>query len=133
MTIEAQNKARKLSAMEKLSQEIAELRERTHLDGWNGLLVAIEVPADILPAIMANRPELMAAAQPRAMEAPEVAKLYRVIEVLLDTNQALREHTARVAQLTNNLNGQLVGFARVAQQIERFANFEVATMEDDED
>jgi len=124
-------KLRKPSSAERLAQEITDLRERSKLDSWTSFVEELTVPAELYPAVMANRAALVKAAVPRDMSKDEVAVLFKLIAGLIETNQALREHTERVAQLTSNLNGQIVGFHRVAQQIEDFANFRNAEPTDE--
>jgi hypothetical protein len=112
---------RKLSGLERIAAEIEEFRDKAKLDSWNSFIDELQVPGDIYPALVTMRPELMPPA--RELSAAECRTLYTMIGGLIATNVALRQHTERVAQLTENLSGQMVGFQRVARQIELFANF----------
>ena len=114
---------RKPSTLERLTIEIAELRGKAKLDSWNAYVTELQVPGDLYPALLTNRPELMATVPRRPLNEHECDVLYKLIGGLLETNAALREHTARVAQLTENLASQMTGFMAVARQVEMFANF----------
>jgi hypothetical protein len=125
MTNQAQLRPRKLSAIERLAEEIKSYREAAKLDSWTSFVDDLQVPGDLYPGVLTNRPQLIKAAPPRELSKDECAVLYKLIAGLLETNAALREHTERVGQLTDNLNGAMTSFVRVAQQIKTFANFEV--------
>jgi hypothetical protein len=122
---QAQLRPRKLSAIERLAEEIKSYREAAKLDSWTAFVDELQVPGDLYPGVVTNRPQLIKAATPRELSKDECAVLYNLIAGLLETNAALREHTERVGQLTENLNSQLTGFMRVAHQIKLFANFGV--------
>src|SRR5262252_8342811 len=105
---------RKLSGLQRIQAEIAEYRDKTKLDSWNSFVEELQVPGDLYPALVTMRPELVRAATPQALDRDQCIVLYKLIAGLLETNAALREHTARVAQLTENLASQMTGFMRVA-------------------
>ena len=130
---EANVRPRKLAAIERIAEEIRSYRESTKLDSWNSFVEGLQVPGDLYPAVLTNRPQLVLAATPRELSKDECAVLYKLIAGLLETNAALREHTERVGQLTENLNAAMTNFVRVAQQIKLFANFEVVGEPDTEE
>ena len=130
MTDAVKTVPRKLTGLQRITAEIEDYRERTKLESWNSFVEELQVPMELYPALVSNRPEMIAMATPRALTADECKVLYRLIGGLIETNAALRQHTERVAQLTENLAGQMIGFQRVAQQIELFANFRNPEMED---
>ena len=107
-----------------LEQQTVDLMKRCRLTHWTAFTETVNVPQDISIALMTNRAELLALARPRDMTAAEVAPLYKLIRVLFETNQALREHAENTARLTNNWMSQFKGIAGVAGQIDRFANFQ---------
>ena len=114
-----------------LERQVIDLMARCKLTDWTAFTESVDVPQDIAVALMTNRVELLGLARPRDMTAAEVAPLYKLIRVLFETNQALREHAEDTARLTSNWMSQFKGIAGVAGQIDRFANFK-APLEDDE-
>jgi hypothetical protein len=116
---------KRLTGHERIALEIADFRREAKLDSWASFVEALQVPNDLAVALMTGRHELVKAAQPRALTIEECATLYKLIAGLVETNAALREHTERVAILTNRLNDALTGFASTAQSINDFANFRV--------
>jgi hypothetical protein len=132
-TDEVKVSPRRLTGLQRIAIEIAEYRDKAKLDSWNSFVEELKVPSELYPALLTSRPELVVAATPRAMNADECKIIYKLIGGLLETNAALREHTARVAQLAENLSSQMLGFQRVAHQIELFANFKNPEHEDAED
>lgn len=123
---------KRLTGRELIAQEIAGYRRDAKLDSWSSFVEALDVPSDIAPALLTGRRELMAAVQPRDLPAFQVEKLYKIIGVLLETNAALRQHTERVAILTNRLNDALKGFDSTARSIDDFANFRVPQEDEDD-
>lgn len=126
---------KKLSSVERIGIEIADYRRKAKLDSWNSFVEELQVPSDLYPAIMSNRPELVRAVRPRDLPAYQVEILYKLIAGLIETNAALRQHTERVAQLTDNLNAAMTQFTRAALSIQQLANFTVSdnTGDDDEE
>lgn len=122
-----------LTTRERIALEIADYRRDAKLDSWSSFVEALQVPNDLAVALMTGRYELVKAAKPRALTIDECATLYKLIAGLVETNAALREHTERVAMLTNRLNDALTGFASTAQSINDFANFRVTGESEDGD
>jgi hypothetical protein len=124
---------KRLSAVERVAMEVAEYRSKAKLDSWNSFVEELQVPSELYPALVTNRPELLRLVQARPLTSDECAVIYKLVAGLLETNAALRLHTARVAQLTNNLNGAMKQFGSAAQSIQQFANFGVVGDGDEED
>ena len=105
----------------------AKLLERinqvSRLESWTSFVESINVPGDILPALMTGRPELLRIVKGRALTADECTAIYKLVSVLIDTNMALREHAQLVAQLTQNMMGGFQAINAHAKRIDDFANF----------
>jgi len=110
-------------SLEALDNQITDLAERCRLRDWSHYIESIELPQDVLPALMTGRPELLRTVRPRALTEDEAAKLYKAMAGLIETNMALREHAEQLAQLTNNWAQQFAGLHGVGEKIQRFANF----------
>ena len=118
--------------MQELDAEIVRLIQECKLDSWNSFIENdVRVPGELLPALMANRAELISLATPRALPAEAVAELYKLIAVLLGTNIALREHAEELSVLVKNWMSQFAGLKGVADQIDHFANFRRFTASED--
>jgi hypothetical protein len=116
-------KVRKPTVTDRLDEQITELSRRCRMDNWAEFIGDFELPEDLLPAVMSGRYELVRAATPRAMTGEEVAKLYRLIGVLLETNAALREHAQQVAEQVGIWTDAFKHLNSVGNRIEHFANF----------
>ena len=118
--------------MQELDAEIVRLMQACKLDSWNSFVENdVRVPGDLLPALLAQRAELVKLAQPRACSAEEAAELYKLIAVLLATNIALKQHAEQTAGLVRNWMSQFAGLKGVADQIDHFANFRRFTDSED--
>ncbi len=106
-----------------LNDEIERLASQCKLASWSSFVEELKVPRDIYPALESNRPEMLALAVPRPMDADEVAVLYKLIGGLVRTNQALREHAEQLARLVDNWSQMFQGLASTGQRIHDFANF----------
>lgn len=122
-TTEKTEKIRKPTVTDRLDDQITELSRRCRLDNWAEFIGDFELPEDLLPAVMSGRYELIAAATPRAMSGEEVAKLYRLIGVLLETNAALREHAQQIAEQVDIWHGAFKHLHNVGNRIQHFAHF----------
>jgi hypothetical protein len=98
----------------------------------NELIRDMALPPDLIPAFATGRAELLALAQPRAMDAQEVKKLYTLIQTLLETNCALQRHATKVADMTGNLHTQFQGLLSGVLKAQAFANFAAAQDADEE-
>lgn len=102
---------------------VVELAKEARLDAWNAFVEELQVPSELYPALMTNRPELVRLAPRRALTADEAGALYRLIAGLLETNQALRQHAAMTAQLVEDWMSTMQGMETTAYKIQHFANF----------
>jgi hypothetical protein len=117
-------KEKKLNrSLEALDEQVTDLAARCRLKDWSYYIESIELPNDVLPALMTGRPELLQHLQPRALTEEETAKLYKALGALIETNMALREHAEQLAQLTANWAQQFRGLQGVGNKIQNFANF----------
>lgn len=123
----------KPTATELLDAEIDRLSEATKLNSWTDFIDALNVPADLFPALMANRPELVKLVKPRPLSTDEHKVYLELIAGILETNRALREHAQQLAQLTGNWADAFTALRSIGQRIERFANFKRSTKDDDDD
>jgi hypothetical protein len=98
------------------------LRDSHALKSPAELVETIDLPLDLGVALMTGRSELLKLAVPRDMT-DEVARLYNVIAVLIDTNIALRAHAQETAQCAQTVAQQIKGVQRYALRLEQFANF----------
>lgn len=117
------------ASQQRLNELALDLAERTRLKTWHSFVEELQVPSDLMPAIMANRPVLLRLVPPRACSAEEFTVLVNLLAGLLETNQALQEHAAEVAKLAEALSGHLTAFQSVARNLAHLARF--ATLEED--
>jgi hypothetical protein len=97
------------------------------------LLEAVEAPADIIAAFATGRPELLNMSRHEPMDAEGVARLYKLIRVLIETNFALQAHAREVSALAASLNQQITGAIGSTLRLREFASFTVGTEEDEPD
>jgi Trp operon repressor len=118
---------------EELEQQITDLSKRAKLQAWNEFIEELQVPSELVPALMTNRSQLIRLARPRALTPDETESLYKLIAALLETNMALREHASQLACMMQNWVGSIYGSVKQAGRIGRFAEFRhEEAMEDDE-
>lgn len=118
-----QTKEKKMTKVESLDAMVRAFAEAGALRSWNDLVEEVGVPADLYPALVTSRPELIKLATPRAMSAEEVAVLYKLIGALVQTNMALKRHASEVAVLADNWAATFKHLDGVGRQIQHFANF----------
>jgi hypothetical protein len=123
----------KPTATELMDADIDRLIDRTKLNSWSDFVDALNVPNDLFPALMSNRPELVKVVKPRPLNSEEHEIYLHLIAGLMDTNAALREHASQLARLTSNWSDAFTALRNVGQRIERFANFKRSTARDEED
>jgi hypothetical protein len=75
---------------------------------WTALAEEVPVPGELLPALMANRVELLTLAQ-RPMNTEEVGKVLNILRVLMNTNQALQQRCSVLYEELENLRGSIKG------------------------
>ena len=95
----------------------------TKLESLNSFIREVQVPAELVPAITANRAALIKLARVRELSAAECKALYDLIGALLETNAALRQHTAEVGKRADIIAQNLKGSINYARAAARFANF----------
>jgi hypothetical protein len=123
----------KVSARQRLEDELHALAERCSLEHAHQLVRAVDLPPDLAAALLTNRVELLALARPRALTEEEAGRLYKLVAVLMETNAALREHADNVSRLAENWLSQFTGLASVGEGIVRYARFETRPLDNEED
>lgn len=126
MTTKAQTK------QQELEDQIIRLSQQCKLNSWTSLIVDIDVPMDIAPALLSGRPELIKIIQPRDLPAAEAAILFNIIGNLIETNQALQEHAAQLADFVGQWTDAFKHLRSVGNRICRFALFDKQEIGDDE-
>lgn len=115
-----------------LDAEIKRLASACRLDAWTAFVDEMKVPSDIYPALASGRPELIELIQPRALTAEEAKPLFAIIATLIGTNFALRQHSEQLAAFTHNWADSFKALHAVGSRIERFANFDHGSDDDDD-
>lgn len=123
----------KTSSEERLNTYLDTLIEKGRLESWTSFVEALEVPTELLPAMMTNRAELVKLVVPHAQTANEHAVYLKLIAGLIETNSALRKHSEHVAHLINNWSGAFKALRNVGQRIEAFAQFKHSNKIEEED
>lgn len=103
---------------------IDELAKATKLEDWTSFVETLQIPGDIMPAIITQRPEMLKMVQPRQLSQPEHQAYINLIAGLIETNTALRQHAAEVARLAGNWMNMVSGMVGLAQRVKRFASFD---------
>lgn len=114
-------------------QEIADLAKAAKLDNWTSFVTALDVPGDLAPALLANRPELVRLVKPRGLDAGEHRAYLDLIAGLIETNVALRRHAAGVANLVDRWADSFTALRSLGDKIGRYANFKHAPEEADDE
>lgn len=109
---------RRISATEEHLMEI-----QAKIGKWNDFVAELQVPADIAPAMMTGRLELLKLAKPRPLSAEECAVLYQLIGGLLETNQALQLHSSLVADVASEVRRGFGGVSAWIDRMEAYAKF----------
>lgn len=120
---ETTEKIRRQTATEQLDDLITELSQRCRLDGWEAYVRELDLPIELMPALMTGRPELLMLLKPRAMTEEEVRKLYQLIGTLMETNFALQEHAQQISQQVSIWLDAFKHLNSVGRRIGHFANF----------
>lgn len=103
------------------------------LASWTEFVRELPVPAELMPALISTRSELVGIVAPRAMTAEEVGVIYQLIAGLIDTNNALRQHAQQIANLVDGWSSTFKGLATLGGQIGDLAHFrQPAAPESDE-
>jgi hypothetical protein len=108
-------------------QSIAErdaiLAKARQMRSWSELIETVHVSADIAAALATGRPELLKLARPRALDEADCAALFKLLAVLIETNQALIAHAQETAKMTRDIATMLKGTVAMFGGVEHFANF----------
>lgn len=121
-----------MSIKESLSETIQTLRQQCKLGCWTELVEEVSAPPDIALALLSGRPELIGMAKIRPLNEDECRQLYHLIRVLLLTNRELQRHAEQMALLVEQFEGHFKGIARLASDIQKYAQFQQPVREDDE-
>jgi hypothetical protein len=113
----------KESAEERLNTYLDNLIRSGRLDSWNSFVEALNVPNELMAALISNRAELVKLVRPHALTADEHAVYLGLIAGLMDTNAALRKHAEHLAYLTDNWTSAFKALRSIGARIEAFANF----------
>lgn len=119
--------------LKELDERVVELSKQAKLDSWNSFVEELQIPSEVYPALLTNRPELIRLARPRPLNEEEVAALYKLIAGLLETNQALRLHAQQVGDMTREFSGALRGVITTAVKLKRFAQFRHDEVDDEDE
>lgn len=114
----------KTGKAQKLDDMLKEFDIKRRLDSLNSLVEQVQLPADVYPALQTGRTELLKIMAPRPMSAEECAAVYKLLAVMIETNQALIDHGQQLAQLVSNWGAAFVQLNTIGNQIEQFARFE---------
>jgi hypothetical protein len=101
---------------------IKELRRpKEKLRNWSELIATVELPMDMAVALSCGRIELIA--KPRALKVEEAGQLLQLLRVLMQTNQELQKHSAKVADMAENIMEHFKGLQSGLIKISDFASF----------
>lgn len=118
--------------LKELDEQIIELAKRAKLESWHSFVEELRVPSELVPALVTNRVELIRLAQARPLETEQVDALYKLIAGLIETNQALRQHAAQVANLAQDWLAANRGMISTAVKLKRFAQFHHSEVDEEE-
>ena len=90
---------------------------------WNDLTEEVTAPPPIIAALATGRPEMLKLAPKGAATAEEVAVLYNVIRVLLETNRELQDHSQLLADQMKQVRLSLRGMSRQFDRLYTLASF----------
>ena len=99
---------------------------------WAQLTEEVSLPQDIATAISTGRVEFLKLAE-RPMNAEEVGRVLNLVRVLMETNQALKEHSMELAQKLDSIYGNFRGLQNSIIGAKDFALFREEPVEIDED
>jgi hypothetical protein len=90
------------------------------------------VSSAIAAALVTQRGSLVKLITPTDLPKEEVAKLYHLIGVLIETNFALQQHSKLVAEMADQIYGQFKGVTTSLLRLDEIANFGNATDEQED-
>jgi hypothetical protein len=118
------NSQARQTRQEQLEEQIIRLSQQCKLDTWTQFVDELKIPMDIYPALASGRPELIKLAKPRDLTAVETEALLNIIGCLIETNFALREHAAQLADFVGTWTDAFKHLRSVGDRIQRFALFD---------
>jgi len=94
------------------------------LRSWNDLAEEVRgLPMAVGAALATGRPELLANSQADNWTAEESVAVLCLVRVLIETNQALQDHSVRLARRSNELHLTVKGLVRSVDGLRDLANF----------
>lgn len=108
---------------DRLDALLLKCREENQLESWNSFIEAVDVPRELAPALITGRTELLALMQPRELTKEQCAAMFAVIQVLIKTNVALKQHAEQTAHLVDVWANSFKQLASLGYDITQFANF----------
>lgn len=122
------SQASKLKSIDKANELEALLGSITatqagRLEAWNAFIRAIDLPAEIYPALMTGRTELLNLIQPKALSAEDSKVLFNLICVLIQTNVALQTHAEQLSVMVDNWSGAFKHLESLGRKVQDFAAF----------
>ena len=123
---------RRINKRTELTEYLDDLRRSCPLDSWNSFVEELQVPGELLPALMTQRTELLALLKPRELSESECDSLYKLIAGLVKTNRALQLHAQQLATLVENWENQFSGLEAIGRQISEFAQFQRVQTEEEQ-
>jgi len=132
MSTATAEKTRRETGAEKMDRKLDEITADVGLSSWNDFVEALQVPSDLFPALLANRPQLIKLVTPRSLSADEHRVYLDLISGLMATNDALRQHAAHVSHAADMVEQHLSGTIKSARRLSRFAEFKTSGEDGDE-
>jgi hypothetical protein len=116
-------KAKVLERTEHRDSLVANVRKQ--LSAWNAFSESMDVLPDFYPALQTGRSELLVAANPRPLSEEECKAVFKMVRVLIETNQALQHHAQELSIMVQQwARDSRSTFSRI-DKIAQFANFDV--------
>lgn len=120
--------------MDHLNALVLKIADKNLIDSPMALVGEVDIPSFLAAAFLTNRPEMVeSCANGRSLDVAETSAVMRLLAVLMQTNQALREHAEGLAIMTDSWLTAFKGIATVGGKIGDFANFRALQTDQDED
>lgn len=118
---------------QELHDQLVAISKAAKLDSWTSFVEDLQVPQEMLPALMTGRGELLCLLEGRDMSKDEVKKLLTLIATLMETNFALREHASQLAKFTVIWADSFKQLESLGQRIRMFAGFDHSGASEEEE
>ena len=115
-----------------LDEFVTRVVKKASLEHWTAFVRELQIPGDMMPALMTRRVELIKLIKPRPMNADEMKAMIDLIAGLLETNWMLQEHYLRLASLVSEWTRAFKGLNTIGRRIEHFANYRTAEEEEED-